>query len=356
MRNSIHLAIMLIAMAIIASSCSEKATTAPGNTIHYTRFPQETELTGKSYTVDEAMLNYPFRIRVLGEYIYVMDLHATDNIMHIFNKTTMHHLHSFATRGNGPNEMIQAKNFYCHSHDSIWIYDMAKREVSRWSHDLGNDTITCAENIKLDKTIVSPFDFTLCSDTSFIFTDDSGVHRYIEVDMQGNPIRAFGSIPLSEQARTNNPALLAQGWVSYLHYSPRHNILVSATQLGDVLEVCNRNTDSTTVAYGKTADPKFSPQGDYSIPIGLMGFGDVQITSNNIYTIFYGRAFRDIVRSGAQTPDGGKYINVFDLNGNPVKQYILDREITGFYIDEAAHTLWGTDINNEEQIVLYHLN
>ena len=44
---------------------------------------------------------------------------------------------------------------------------------------------------------------------------------------------------------------------------------------------------------------------------------------------------------------------MFDLQGNPVRQYVLDRHITGFYIDEARGRIIGLDVNSDQPIVEY---
>jgi hypothetical protein len=49
--------------------------------------------------------------------------------------------------------------------------------------------------------------------------------------------------------------------------------------------------------------------------------------------------------------EGGNQIRVFDLKGNPVKQYILDRYITGFCIDEEKNILLGVDVNSDQPVV-----
>ena len=355
MRRTLCLLGFITILLYTMSSCCDKVDVNENmSVIHYTDFPEVVELTGEEYVVNDAMMQYPFRLRVIDDYLYVMDLHTDENFMHILNKNTMELVASFAPRGNGPNEIVQAKNFYSLSHDSIWLYDMAKRKITRWEFSCSDNSVKCVENIELDESIMAPFDFTLYTDTSFIFTDDSGVNRYIEVNMKGKTIKAFGKIPLSEKARTEEPVLIAQGWASYLLYSPIHRKLISATQLGDVLEIYDINDTSSVVSYGKTADPKFAPQQEgYSIPIGLMGHGDIQITDKFIYTIFYGRAFRELFRTNGETSDGGKYLNVYDLNGNPLKQYILDHEITGIFVDDKENVLWATDVNTEEQIIKY---
>jgi hypothetical protein len=47
---------------------------------------------------------------------------------------------------------------------------------------------------------------------------------------------------------------------------------------------------------------------------------------------------------------GGKYIHIYDCEGNPVKKLILDHYIMGIYIDEKDATVYALDINNDEPL------
>ena len=49
--------------------------------------------------------------------------------------------------------------------------------------------------------------------------------------------------------------------------------------------------------------------------------------------------------------DGGQYIYVFNLQGEPLCKYTLDRYITGFHVDERNKTITATDVNNDQPIV-----
>lgn len=44
---------------------------------------------------------------------------------------------------------------------------------------------------------------------------------------------------------------------------------------------------------------------------------------------------------------------MFDFDGKLRKEYMLDRPVTGIYVDEAGHCLWATDVNTDNQIVKY---
>ena len=45
------------------------------------------------------------------------------------------------------------------------------------------------------------------------------------------------------------------------------------------------------------------------------------------------------------------YIYVFNLQGEPLCKYTLDRYITGFHVDERNKTITATDVNNDQPIV-----
>jgi hypothetical protein len=68
------------------SSCRDKVDVNENmSVIHYTDFPEVVELTGEEYVVNDAMMQYPYRLRVIDDYLYVVDLHADENFMHILN-------------------------------------------------------------------------------------------------------------------------------------------------------------------------------------------------------------------------------------------------------------------------------
>lgn len=70
-----------------------------------------------------------------------------------------------------------------------------------------------------------------------------------------------------------------------------------------------------------------------------MGFSDIVITDKYIYSVFQGIRFKDKLASyqrGEKPEDGGRYIYVFDLKGNPIQKYTLDKPIYGIDINEKT--------------------
>ena len=115
-----------------------------------------------------------------------------------------------------------------------------------------------------------------------------------------------------------------------------------ATQLGEALEIYNFTDTTQTVRYGPNGEPQFAISRSEGIPTGIMGFSDVHITDHFIYAVFHGRSFKDIEQAylrGEEIEDGGRYIYVFDLKGNPVRKYVLDHAIYGINVDEDTGTI-----------------
>ena len=88
-----------------------------------------------------------------------------------------------------------------------------------------------------------------------------------------------------------------------------------------------------------------------------MGFSDVQVTENAIYAVFHGRSFQEIARNAQKGTklDGGQYIYVFSLNGEPLKKYVLDHYVYGISVDEQRGVIYVTDVNRDEPILEYSI-
>lgn len=136
-------------------------------------------------------------------------------------------------------------------------------------------------------------------------------------------------------------------------------MLVAVTQLGEVLEIYHLKDSTHLVCIGPHGEPEFQVSEGYGIPTGIMGFGDVQVTDNAIYAVFQGKAFKDIIenaRQGKRLPDGGQFIYVFTLQGEPLRKYVLDHYIHGIYVDEQRGVIVATDVNSDEPILEFNLH
>lgn len=322
----------------------------------YKNFPETRQLVAETLPLDTALFRYPFRVKVQGDKVAMLDLHGADCFLHVFSYPEMHYLASGGRRGEAPGEMLSAENIrWCD--EGLWTLDANKVEMTRWEVSAGGDSLVQQERVRLDEDVLRPLDFAQYDDTTFIIPDYSGDNRLCRVNRRGELLGKWGQIPSSdEDALQNARPALAQAWRSFIDYNPRNGVLAAATQLGEVLEVWNLKDNTHVVCTGPNGEPQFQVAEGYGIPTGIMGFSDVQVGDKAIYAVFNGQSFREIAQSlqeGKDLPDGGKYVYVFSLTGEPLCRYELDHYIGSLCVDEAGRMFVATDINQDEPIVRY---
>lgn len=342
----------VIVVWFILAGCQSR----PENVIVYSKFPVQKELKAVTVELDTAIFRYPFRIRAHGDRIIVMDLHNADYYYHLFDYPGFNYLSSFGKRGDSPDEMLMAENFRFtgDNNPEVWALDSNKSKITRLGFSLSRDSLLKSKAVALDKDLLRPLDFCMYQDSVMIIPDYSGENRFCFVGTSGKLLYKNGQIPTSNQIALNEskPAL-SQAWRSFVDYNSRHGILVAATQLGEVLEIYNYKDSTHLVLVGPNGEPEFQEMQGYAIPSGIMGFSDIQITDNYIYAVFHGRKFKDMPTDLDKIVDGGQFIYVFDLKGNPVCMYTLDRYINGIFVDEATQTIYATDVNSDQPLVYF---
>ena len=351
MKNSINILFLFLLLAACTSAPVQKG-------MFYADFPETLELRGETIPLDTALFRYPFRVRVQGNKAVVLDLHGADHFFQVFHYPDGIYLTSFGKRGDSPEEMVSAENIRW-NRGFLWALDANKSELVRFGFALSGDSLLRQEAVPLDKEILRALDFVQYDDSAFIVPDYSGNSRFCMVNRQGKLLRKMGAIPsVDEDALKNARPALAQAWRSFIDYNPRNGVLAAVTQLGEVIEVYNLKDSTHVVRIGPHGEPEFQVSQGYGIPTGIMGFSDVQVTDSAIYAVFHGRSFKEIARSaqkGIDLPDGGQYIYVFSLSGEPLRKYVLDHYIYGISVDEQRGIITATDVNKDEPIIKYKM-
>ena len=341
--------VLLIGISAIISCTDSPGTYYP----RYSTFPNEKAISARVIELDTALFRYPFRVVVKDSIAIVMDLHNADNYFHAFTYPNWKHIVSFGKRGEGPEEMLSAETFQFNSLDSIYALDANKMQISRWAISAKDHSATRQEVIRLDKNLIRSLDFC-ATDSCFLIPDYLGEHRYWQVNYSGKPIRSIGKIPTEKDLASEIRPALAQAWRSFLDYNSHNGVLAAVTQLGEVVEVYNLKDSTHVVRIGEHDEPEFKISDGYGIPTGIMGFSDVQVTDSAIYAVFHGTPFKEIARQSGRLPDGGKYIYVFSLKGEPMCKYVLDHYIYGIWVDEATKTIMATDVNSDQPILKFN--
>ena len=317
------------------------------NEVSFTSFPETKYLKiSEIKQIEGVPMRYPFRIRTTDSCLFVMDLHSSEYYCHQFDYPSMQYKQSFAKIGRGPGEFLDAENIRLAS-AGCWVLDANNTKLNYFQIH-GNELLM--KESSLDKRLIRSLDFDVYHDSLFIVPDYTGTHRF---DILGKDLvirESRGTIPCRKRDKTIPDMAYAQAWRSFLDYNPENGLLAMATQLGDVLEIYSVPGDSLVdVIYGNEGEPQFEYRGGYAVPNGIMGYGDIQVGNQFIYVLFWGHSFKDILKN--QYMEGGNSIRVFDLFGKPVRQYILDRYITGFCLDEERGILLGVDVNSNQPMV-----
>lgn len=313
-------------------------------------FPEVIELTSEQKETGDIYMRYPFRVCLDDSSLYVMDLHATDYYCHQFSYPSMAYRQSFIKRGNAPEEFSSIAGIRLDEEFCLWALNPNAEVLIGFDEE--NDSFHRVEEIKLTDSLIHSLDFDFYNDSLFIIPDYRGLYRFNIVNREGNIIAEKSKIPAKEHTNVPDVAL-AQAWRSFISYNPSNRILALATQLGEVLEIYDMERDATVnVVRGEAGEPRFNSANGYAIPTGIMGYSDVYVGKENIYAIFWGHSFADL-NKGNVKQEGGRYIRVFDLKGNPVREYILDRYITGFSVDEKNRRIIGLDVNSDQPIAEY---
>lgn len=307
------------------------------------------KISGKVLSSGAVYMRYPFRVKQIDSTLVVMDLHGSDYYYHEFSYPGLKFKQSFAKPGIGPNEFLDAENIRIDKQGRFYLLDANKCLITVFDR---NKTDTPAR-IKLSDKLIRTLDFDIVNDSTFVVPDYTGKHRFNLINRKGQITRSCFTIPSKRNKLSN--VVLAQAWRSFINYNPSNGILAMVTQLGQVLELYDLKKDSIiNIVYGKAGEPEFINKGGYASPCGIMGYSDVYVGKDKIYAIFWGKSFKNI-ENEPNLKDGGNLLQVFDLTGKPLFQYVLDKYITGFTVDEKHNKIFALDINGNNPLVEYQL-
>lgn len=344
----------ILLIVLLVSACAS----APEKGIPYNDFPVTEQLSGQTVPLDTAIFRFPYRIRVQGDTVAILDLHASEHFIQLFHYPDFSYIASLCRRGDSPEDMLSAENLRWDG-NSLWTLDANKSQLTRYGLSLSGDSLLREEVVSLDKEILRALDFVVYDDSTFIVPDYSGESRFCWVNRKGKLLRKMGEIPsANEEALMQARPALAQAWRSFIDYNPRNGVLAAVTQLGEVLEIYNLKDSTHVVRIGPHGEPKFKVAEGYGIPTGIMGFCDVQVTDSAIYAVFQGRTFKEIAEAtqrGDMT-DGGWYVYVFSLEGMPLRKLLLEHYVHSVWLDEQKGIMITVDVNQDEPITKFHIN
>lgn len=349
--------VIFLFIVLCIAGCTSKKSKTVSKPIVVEETKKEGVLQGEVIPIDTALFRYAYRIRVNGDRVAILDLHNPDYYCHLFSYPDFKYLASFAKQGEGPAESIYMDNIRFVDHDRVWVLDDGKNRMRLYGGLSAGKPVE-EKDLALDKKLYCAFDFDLKNNLQAIIPDYSGENRFAVADLRtGKLVKKMERIPIADKKLlAKSPSAVAQGWNSFISLSPNKKILVAVTQFGDRVDIYDMTTHAHIAKVGEAGDPAFTVTSEkYGLATSGLCYYDVQVTDKHIYTIFDGRSFKDIMKAGEKYKQGGMVFHVLNHQGELQRAYVLDRPVTGIYVDERLNILYGMDVNADEQIVKYSL-
>ena len=302
-------------------------------------------------------LGRPSRIVPSSEHLLVLD-NIGDSVLHVISTSDGRRVQSQGRRGRGPGEFEGAWSLSRDPRDanSVWVFDVSlsrltRIDLARLDRSGSNPEIL---TLRADLVPVQPL---WLSDSVLVSPNFSPRGRLLFLDRAGRLIRSGGEVPTD--SRGTPPGVLQQAWTGKLAVMPSGNRMVIATQFADQIEIYDAAGTLVRKVRGPFRfDPRFTVAnaGDMQTMASdesmRIGYSDLAVTDEHIYALFSGRTREAFGGGGAPF---GRYVHVYDWDGNLVRTLELSTPVISLAISPDHKTLYGTRHDPEPAIMAFDL-
>jgi hypothetical protein len=253
---------------------------------------------------------------------------------------------SFGKNGNGPNELVSPWTLQTDASSRfVRVYDINLKKILSFELDsvLKKPGHVGIETLLRDAASVSCTAPLWIDDSLFVspglFTDKS--HVLINLAGQIKRSYSFYEAPKGVPMEVYNHVCYSQ-----MSISPNKKTIAACFQFGDRIDLYKLTQGKDLTKYLSVVGPEvFGPEYE----IGQMGerqvmihknarcaYMDVQATDKFVYALFSGRYRKETINARYSY-----YLNVFSWDGEPIRQYELDRSVYSIAVDEANGFIYG---------------
>lgn len=319
-----------------------------------------TELTGQVLFDGEA-LAIPTDVAIVGNHLVVIDI-AADSSIHVFTLASGELVRTFGRRGEGPGEFKRAWSLdpVPGSHSECWVYDVALgrltyvdlRDEFFDGDGLGDRII----NLTSEARSLGPVRTADANKSLSLGMYTKG--RLGVYDAEGRQEATVASLPPG--ASDVPPNVRQHAYQATLIPHPGRRLFAAATRHASLIEIYR--SDGSLVAHREGplhVEPTYQVRYDGERAAMATGaelrFGYVDGSASNgyLFALFSGRT-REGSSRGTQIM--GRFVHVFDWNGNFKKAIQLDTDVIAIAVDESSNWLYGLRHNPHPAIVRYSLD
>lgn len=310
---------------------------------------------------NDSFIGYPVRVILIDTFLIAADM-KKDSILNIFSTRSKEYLGNYISRGSGPNELITCSSMTeSNNSKSFWTFDISSRKFSECNIDsLLNNNTKFNKTINFNKikseliAINQPqwiSDNTLICNSLFKYNE-----RFFILDKELNIKKKVYNSNLNIHEKFSEK-ILGDIFSSFIDIKPDRSKIAVAGRYLDLLEIYDNNGDLLTMTKGPTKDFNFKFDIENSLNQGSLiklpetkrGYIGIKTTNNYIYLLYSGK--------DRKNPDHYSFSNIiytFDWNGNPIKKYELDAQISSFEIDEKENKIYG--LHHDSYIITYNIS
>lgn len=335
--------ILTISLLVSCKQFNEKRTVIKG-------FPESIELKGE-HIKEINLLQQPQNLRIVDSVLVVINYDGS-HFLEYYNKDNFKLLGRYGNKGRGPGEFISLTGngeLFSRIDGEIIIntYDMTRRRMNyiNLHESIINESYECKSEL-LPNNLVNVHRIVFNNDSLMgIIPDMDGVSRFEIYNKRDSTINYVPFIPklMKNEVHNNNKYYVYNTWSNCVSNTKQY-FIASPTGNGqmDFFDFQGGYIKTIHLMDNERLKEAGYPEYVQSMENYNLFVTDIQIEEEKIFLLF------TVFQVPSLTAVSKSKIFVFDLDGNPIREYILDKEIRCFAIDLTNQRFLGystSDIN-----------
>ncbi|MTI86839.1 MAG: hypothetical protein FH748_02595 [Balneolaceae bacterium] len=342
--NRRFILLLLLSCFFIQWSCTKNEYREPVEL-----FEVEENVSGERIDIEGLQFSIPLNMLLLDSLLIIHDRYEVEEDKFFFsinNLTTNENIRIFGREGRGPDEFSfpAMLSRIPNKRESIGInnrsfFSFSEVSIPKVLADTSGYTISKTNEINTGYSKVAKI-----SDDRFIGTGFFNDGRFGLADGNGKLLSAQLKYPFQDLFENIKNQSLGMAFQSHFSVHPSGKMFVAATTGSPNIDVLSLMDDSLYVIKSiHSSPPLFEDESTANIfsvkmlPENKGGYKYLASTEQFFYALYSGAKYEE----GADKYNSGNRVLQFDWDGNPIKQYNLDKLATLIVVDEEDRYLYS---------------
>lgn len=291
---------------------------------------------------ESSVLAIPTDMAVVGDYLALIDI-ASDSALHVIDRVQGGLVRSLGRRGDGPGEFNGAWSLDPAKGDGdFWVFDVALRRLSLVHADPRASTPIARDRLIHFRSASNPTGPVWTRDGTLVSLGFHPSGRLAVYDDGGEEIGLIGHPPGHEG---NAPAsVLQHAYQATLAPHPDRDRVAVVTRHASQLELWAVDGSANRIVEGPLrvtpdleSSSKLSSDEFVMRASGRIGYVDIAASDEFVFALFSGRTLRGF----KQAASFGRFVHVFDWEGNFLYALRLEGDAIAIAVDRASATLYA---------------